>query len=83
VVPSSCSNEYIKLAMEVGCPLYSGEPQKHLVMSSKSGSHSAFLKCSIPTAPGAQEIYEEIELINTLTVLIVNNPEVEVAYLHY
>jgi hypothetical protein len=27
-------------------------------------------------APGAIEIYEEVELINTLTVLIVNNTEV-------
>lgn len=35
-----------------------------------------FSKCKIPTSPGASEIYDEIELFNTLTVLIVKNPNI-------
>ena len=62
--------------MVVGIPLYGGEPQKHFVNSTKSGSRVLFTNCNIPIPPGANEIYEETELINTLTVLIVNNPEV-------
>ena len=47
-----------------------------MVSSCKSGSKVIFHDCDIPIAPGAIEIYEETELFNTLTLLIVNNPKV-------
>ena len=47
-----------------------------MVSSCKSGSRVIFRDCDIPIAPGAIDIYEEVELFNTLTVLIVNNPNV-------
>lgn len=34
------------------------------------------MSAEVPIPPGAIEIYEEVELFNTLTVLIANNPEV-------
>lgn len=37
-----------------------------------------FNKCKIPIAPGATEIYDEIEMYNTLTVLIVKNPKIKI-----
>lgn len=37
-----------------------------------------FSKCKIPTSPGASEIYDEIELFNTLTVLIVKNRNIRI-----
>lgn len=51
-----------------------------MVSSCKSGSRVIFHQCEIPVAPGAIEIYEETELFNTLTVLIVNNPDVLYRY---
>lgn len=44
--------------------------------STKSGCKRLFAELQIPTAPGAFEIYDEKELINTLAVLITNNPAV-------
>lgn len=48
-----------------------------MVSSLKSGARGIFNACEIPVAPGAIEIYDEIELFNTLTVLIINNPDVK------
>lgn len=48
-----------------------------MICSTKSGSKRIFNSCEIPTAPGAYEIYEEKEFINTLAILILNNIRVE------
>ncbi|CAK90310.1 unnamed protein product (macronuclear) [Paramecium tetraurelia] len=73
VIPGYPSNEFIQLCHMLNVPLYSGLPQHHLLYSSQSGAQVLFSKCKIPTSPGASEIYDEIELYNTLTVLIVKN----------
>jgi hypothetical protein len=55
----------------------SGEPQNCFVYSTKSASKRLFTSLGIPTPPGALEIYDETELLNTLTVLVSNNREVK------
>lgn len=36
-----------------------------------------FNGCEVPTAPGAYEIYEEKEFVNTLAILILNNIRID------
>ena len=45
--------------------------------SSKSGAKRIFADCEVPTPPGAYEIFEEKEFINTLAILIFNNLKVD------
>lgn len=73
IVPGFPSNDDIKLAVQLKIPIFSGDPQKHFTMSSKSAAKRLFLGCEIPCPPGAYEIYDEKELINSLTILIANN----------
>ena len=46
-------------------------------MSTKSSCKRLFNSIEIPTAPSSYEIYDEREFINSLTLLIVNNPMVK------
>ncbi|CAD8110896.1 unnamed protein product [Paramecium sonneborni] len=78
IIPGYPSNEFIQLSHILNIPLYSGLPQNHLLYSSQSGAQVLFNKCKIPTSPGASEIYDEIELLNTLTVLIVKNRNIRI-----
>ena len=73
LIPGYPSNDDIKLAFELKIPIFSGDPQKHFSNSSKSAAKRLFLGCEIPCPPGAYEIYDEKELINSLTILIANN----------
>ncbi|KAL4463088.1 hypothetical protein ABPG74_007089 [Tetrahymena malaccensis] len=77
IVPGYPSNDDIKLAKSIDVPLMSGDPQQHMICSTKSGAKRIFNQCEIPTAPGAYEIYEEKEFINTLAILILNNIRVD------
>lgn len=73
IIPGFPSNDDIKLAARLQIPIFSGDPQKHFTLSSKSAAKRLFLGCEIPCPPGAYEIYDEKELINSLTILIANN----------
>lgn len=73
IIPGFPSNDDIKLATQLKIPLMSGVPQKHFTYSSKSAAKRLFLNCDIPCPPGAYEIYDEKELLNSLTILIANN----------
>ena len=55
-----------------------GDPQNSFVNSTKSASKRVFQKLKIATPLSALEIYDEVEFINTLTVLIANNRDVYV-----
>lgn len=76
IVPGVPSKDDIKLSNALEVPLFSGSPQVQQVHCTKSGAKRLFNELQIPTAPGAFEIYDEKELINTLSILIVNNPTV-------
>jgi len=73
IVPGFPSNDDIKLAVQLKIAIFSGDPQKHFNTSNKSAAKRLFLSCEIPCPPGAYEIYDEKELINSLTILIANN----------
>jgi IQ domain-containing protein H len=73
IVPGYPSNDDIKLATYLQVPMMMGEPQKNLVMSMKSSAKRLFANHDIPAPPGAYEIYDEKEFVNSLTVLIANN----------
>lgn len=73
IIPGFPSNDDIKLAVNLQIPLMSSDPQKHFTFSSKSAAKRLFLNIDIPCPPGAYEIYDEKELINSLTILIANN----------
>jgi hypothetical protein len=61
--------------------LLSGEPYKHIYYGTKSGSRSLFKKLDMPILKGAMDIFDEDELINTLGILIYNNPSYNKWYL--
>jgi hypothetical protein len=42
-------------------------------MSTKSSAQRFLSSCDIPIPPGAYELYDEREIINSLTILIYNN----------
>jgi hypothetical protein len=45
-----------------------------MLHTTKSGCKRLFQQLQIPSPPGAYDIYDEKELINTLAILILNNP---------
>ena len=49
-----------------------------MICSTKSGAKRIFNISDIPTPPGAYEIYEEKEFINTLAILILNNIKIDI-----
>ncbi len=73
IVPGFPSNDDIKLAAILNIAIFAGDPQKSFAFSNKSAAKRLFLNCDIPCPPGAYEIYDEKELINSLTILIANN----------
>lgn len=56
--------------MKLGVPLFSGDYLKLQNFSKKSGSKRLFEECRLPTAPGADEIIDEEDLVNKLTILV-------------
>lgn len=77
IIPGYPSNDDIKLAKTLDVPLMSGDPQQGVICSSKSGAKRLFNSCELPTPPGAFEIYEEKEFVNTLAILILNNIRID------
>ncbi len=46
-------------------------------MSTKSSAQRFLSSCDIPIPPGAYELYDEREIINSLTILIYNNLQIK------
>lgn len=78
LVPGWPCNDDIKLADLLNIPIFSGNCQQNLVMSTKSASKRLFNSLEIPTSPGSYEIYDEKEFINSLALLIANNLSINV-----
>ena len=77
IVPGYPSSDDVKLSHLLQVPLMGGDPQNQFVCSTKSASKRLLLKLGIPTPLSALEIYDEVEFINTLTVLVANNKDVQ------
>jgi IQ domain-containing protein H len=73
IVPGIPSTDDIKLSMELGVPLLSGEPQKAQLYSTKSGCRRILNLADVPIPIGAYDIYDENEFEITLTKLILNH----------
>jgi hypothetical protein len=73
IVPSIPSNDDIELSASLNIPIFSGDPQKNALYSTKSGAKSIFNACEMPIPPGSYNIYDEKEFVLTLTKLIAYN----------
>ncbi|CAD8086017.1 unnamed protein product [Paramecium sonneborni] len=74
IVPGVCSNDDIKISDILNIPIFSGIPQLHQYYSTKSGCKVLFDELQMPQPPTIRNIYDEKELINSLSVLIIKNP---------
>ena len=68
----------IKLSIQLGIPILSGEPDKVSVFGTKSGSKRIFQQCDIPIPVSAYDIYDKNEFEAALARLIANNLDVNV-----
>ncbi|CAD8179992.1 unnamed protein product [Paramecium octaurelia] len=76
IVPGVCSNDDIKISDILNVPIFSGIPQLHQYYSTKSGCKVLFDELQMPQPPTIRNIYDEKELINSLSVLIIKNPSI-------
>ncbi|CAD8177263.1 unnamed protein product [Paramecium pentaurelia] len=76
IVPGVCSNDDIKISDILNIPIFSGIPQLHQYYSTKSGCKVLFDELQLPQPPTIRNIYDEKELINSLSVLIIKNPNI-------
>lgn len=56
--------------------LMSGDPQKSKYFSTKSQARRLFIGADLPVPPGAVELYDLAEFVNTMSVLIANNRQI-------
>ena len=54
-----------------------GNPQKHIQLSNKSKSKQLFEEIDLPIPLGTYELFEINEIIDYLTILIYNNPDIK------
>jgi len=73
LVPSIPSNDDIELSALLNIPVFSGDPQKNALYSTKSGAKTIFNTCDMPIPAGSYNIYDEKEFVLTLTKLIAYN----------
>lgn len=73
IVPAVMSRDEVELSMILKIPILGGDPYKTALFSTKSGCRRIFSAATIPTPPGAFDIYEEREFMATLTRLIAKN----------
>ena len=72
-MPGSVSQDDDKLSIRLAIPIFSGEPQKQHLYSTKSGAKKIFQLADVPTAISSVDIYDEQEFMLSLAKLIANN----------
>lgn len=72
-MPGSVSQDDVKLSIRLAIPIFSGEPQKQHLYSTKSGAKKIFQLADVPTAISSVDIYDEQEFMLSLAKLIANN----------
>ena len=77
IVPGMLSQDEVKLSLALKAPLMSGEPQKSLLYSGKSGSRRIFDLSEVPVPIGKYDIYQENEFELALTKLILSHVHIE------
>lgn len=66
----------MKLSIQLGVPILTGEPEYTAIFSTKSGAKRIFQQCDIPIPVSAYDICEKQEFEETLTKLIAKNLDV-------
>lgn len=64
------SKEDNLIGMQLNTPLFSGSFNSVYALSGKSAAKKLIEECKLPTAPGAENISSEDDLVNQLTILI-------------
>lgn len=73
IVPGEVGVEDLQLAVELGLPLWAPEPEVSGLFGSKSGSKRIFAAAEVHVAPGAHDIYDEVDLYSYLAKLMVDH----------
>ena len=63
----------MELSIQLRIPVFGGGPETQY-LNTQSGSYSLFKSAQIPTLKTAKDIYSEEELVNTISILTLQNP---------
>ena len=78
IVPGVMSKDEIELSVLLKVPVFGGDPYKTSLFSTKSGSKRILNASEVPIPIGTSDIYDEKELLATLTRLIASNLYVDI-----
>jgi IQ domain-containing protein H len=78
IVPGIMSKDEVELSVALKIPVLAGDPYKCSLFSTKSGSKRILNAAEVPIPIGTSDIYDEKELVATLTRLIASNLYVDV-----
>ena len=78
IVPGVMSKDEIELSVLLKIPVLGGDPYKTSLFSTKSGSKRILSSAEVPIPIGTSDIYDEKELLATLTRLIASNLYVDI-----
>lgn len=78
IVPGVMSKDEVELSVLLNIPVLGGDPYKTSLFSTKSGSKRILSAAEVPIPIGTSDIYDEKELLATLTRLIASNLFVDV-----
>ena len=73
IVPGVMSKDEVELSVLLKVPVLGGDPYKCSLFSTKSGSKRILNSAEVPIPIGTSDIYDEKELMATLTRLIASN----------
>ena len=73
IVPGIMSKDEVELSVALKVPVLAGDPYKSSLFSTKSGSKRILNAAEVPIPVGTSDIYDEKELVATLTRLIASN----------
>jgi hypothetical protein len=73
IVPNIMSKDEVELSVALKVPVLAGDPYKSSLFSTKSGSKRILNAAEVPIPVGTSDIYDEKELLATLTRLIASN----------
>lgn len=73
LVPGEVGPEDLQLAVELGLPLLSPEPEKASHFGSKSGNKRIFALAEVGVPPGVHDIFEQDDLYAFFSKLLVNH----------
>jgi IQ domain-containing protein H len=78
IVPGVMSKDEVELSVLLKVPVLGGDPYKTCLYSTKSGCKRILSAAEVPIPIGTSDIYDEKELVATLTRLIASNLYVDI-----